>query len=83
MFGLFERTDRIEKEAFKTGYDAGMEEGIRQGMAKNFERSTELSEEEYREVIGYLVSKGLELCCYDVMRGGLRIRKRIYDGAAL
>lgn len=65
---LFNRTDNIEKEAFETGYKAGMEEGIRQGMSKNFERSAELSEEEYDEVIGYLVSKGLELCCYDVAK---------------
>ena len=77
LFGLFTSETEVDK-AFKLGYDSGMREGIRIGMAKNFERSTELSEAEYKEVIDFLVSRELELCCYDVMNGGFRVRKRIY-----
>lgn len=75
MFGLFSASET--KKAFDLGYKTGLEQGIREGMAKNFERSSEITEEEYREVIGFLVSRGLELCCYDVMRGGFRVRKTL------
>lgn len=75
LFGLF--TESENKKAFELGYNSGMEEGIRIGMSRNFERSVELSESEYKEVIDFLSSRGLELCCYDVFRGGFRVRKRI------
>jgi phosphosulfolactate synthase (CoM biosynthesis protein A) len=82
MMGLFDcffgASEREVKEAFDTGYKAGREVGIREGMSKNFERTTGLSEAEYKEVIEFLVKRGLELCCYDVDRGGFQVRKRRY-----
>lgn len=77
---MFEFLKKKGESSFESGYRAGLEEGIRQGMSRNFERSADLSEKEYDEVIKYLVSNGLELCCYDVLRGGFRIRKSIYNG---
>ncbi len=74
IFGLSEK--ELEK-AFELGKEAGLEEGRIQGMALNFERSKELTEEEYKEVIDFLVKRKLELCCYDVNKGGFKVRKRI------
>jgi hypothetical protein len=77
LLGL-EPSEQQLKTAFELGRKNGLEEGIRTGMSKNFERTVPLSSEEYNEVINFLVSRNLELCCYDVMRGGFQVRKRIY-----
>lgn len=69
--------DRKANDVFMKGKACGIEEGVLKGMAMNFERSKELSEQEYQEVIEFLVKRGLELCCYDVHRGGFRVRKRL------
>ena len=50
-------------------------------MAKNFERSDALPEAEYMEAMQFLVSRGLELCCYDINSGGFRIQKRKYGSS--
>ena len=63
------------KEQFDLGYKAGYEQGVIDGMSKNFERSKELTQQEYDEVIQFLTQRNVELCCYDVMRGGFRVRK--------
>lgn len=68
----------MSKADFQLGKETGIEEGIRKGMAANFERSEEVSEQEYKEVMEFLVNRGLELCCYDISRGGFKIRKRIH-----
>jgi hypothetical protein len=81
IFNLFtskKYSEKDLKEAFRRGRRCGYEDGLRDGMAKNFERTTELTKAENDEVIQFLISRGLELCCYDVMRGGFRIRKRQY-----
>jgi len=70
--------DRKRNKEFDEGKKAGYEEGLKAGMAMNFERSEELSKEEYDHVMKYLIDHGLELCCYDVHKGGFRIRKRKY-----
>jgi len=66
-----------DQEAFKEGYEAGVKAGITIGMSRNFERSKELTEDEYKEVINFLMARGLELCCYDSYKGGFSVRKRI------
>lgn len=76
---LFGPSENEIKLAFKQGFEVGKEAGILEGMAKNFERSKELSEEEYQEVMKFLIDRNLELCCYDILRGGFRIRKKRDD----
>lgn len=69
-------SEKEHKSVFDAGYKSGKEEGIREGMAKNFERSVELSDYEYKRAMDFLVANGLDVCCYDVHKGGFRIRKR-------
>lgn len=74
---LFGASEKEINDSFLLGKKAGIEEGIIKGMAKNFEKSRELTETEYKEVIEFLTSRGLELCCYDIHKGGFRVRKRL------
>ncbi len=71
-------TEKDKSKSFKLGKETGIKEGILKGMAANFERSEEVPEQEYKEVMEFLVNRGLELCCYDINRGGFRIRKKIH-----
>lgn len=75
MFGFISYKEH--QKTIEKAFLLGIEEGTRKGMSFNFERSQELSETEYNEVIEFLTLRGLELCCYDVHKGGFRIRKRL------
>jgi len=74
---MFGREKELER-AFLDGDAEGYERGVVDGLAKKFDHTKEINEEEHKEVIEFLVSRNLE-CCYDVFRGGFRIRKRIYN----
>ena len=77
---LFGSSEKQLARAFELGVKNGYRNGVIDGMAKNFERSEQLPEAEYREVMQYLAARGLELCCYDIERGGFRVQKRLYHG---
>ena len=71
--------EKERQSIFNDGFNAGREVGIIEGMSKNFERSEELTEKEYDKLINFLIINNIELCCYDINKGGFRIRKRIYE----
>ncbi len=75
------RSEKKIQEEFKIAHEIGREEGVLAGMSMNFEKTRELSDPEYQEVIDFLVSRGLELCCFDAHRGGFSIRKREFPNA--
>ena len=69
------RDEKEMKRVFYSGYDSGREEGIQEGLRMNFNQSETLDDVTYKKVIDFLVSEGVELVCYDVQQGGLRIKR--------
>ena len=67
-----------ETKAFNEGKEYGRAMGVEEAFATKFLVTREVSDEMEQKLMDFLIENNLAVC-YDVMRGGLRIRKYVTD----
>lgn len=68
------KRQRESNEAFENGKEFGFELGITEALKQKFEVSEEVSPSMEREINDFLIERNL-CACYDLFRGGFRIRQ--------